>query len=160
MLFKQFFLLNEDIAKDTEAHGDVLYPSIAGDYAPAVSDPTEFWWLQWRWKHDKKLGRKFYNIDELDLRKRQYVALQSTDMPESDEWINKKDKSSAQKVFTHKTLHFRKIGKDSKDHEMLPNKGYFSIDGQLERYFKDKESGNWPEMAEDSDWTKYKLAQK
>lgn len=155
MRFREW-LITEDIAQDSEAHGDVMYPSIAGDYAFAVSDPTEFWWLQWRWKMDKKLGRKFHNIDQNEFEKRKYVALGCPNMPDQ-EWKHQEDRRSALSVNTVSHLRFKKIGKDSKENKFLPSKGYLSIDGKLEKIFNDQHTGTWQQMASDSDWTKYWL---
>lgn len=157
MKFKTW-LLTEDIASDSEAFGDVLYPSTAADYPYAVSDPTEFWWLQWRWEMDKdKIGRPFHNIDEKEFRSRKYVAIQSTELPDSEkEWTHKPSKDSTQSVHTHNSLIMKKIGKNSKEQKKLPDNIYLSIDGRLEQHFGDKDQNKWPEAAPDTDWTNYK----
>ena len=156
MLSFREFLLLEDIGQDSESFGDVLHPSSAGDYMYAVSDPIEFWWLQWRWEHDKKIGRKFHGLDPESIQKVPYVTLQSTDMPDlSDKpWKHKKGNNPSQKVEKVHRLSIRGFGKHSKDNKLTPNLPYFSVDGDLEHYFKDKHSGKWPEQAADTDWTR------
>jgi hypothetical protein len=153
----KFWLLTEDIANDLDVMGNLFYPTTAGDYMYAVSEPIEHWWLQWKWNEAKhKLGRKFYNIDTEDFEKRDYVAIQSEDMPDAGDgfWKHRPDKDKpAISVKRHCDL-MLKIGKNSKNIKKLDGVLMKVFVKPLEDIFKDKPSGKWPSAASNKRWDK------
>jgi len=153
--FKQW-LITEDITDDPDAFGDLFYPTTAGDYAYVSSDPTEHWWLQWKWTNEKDLGRSFHNIDAEEFEKRDYVAIQSNDMPAASGsgWKHRRERHAPLSVRRHYDLGQKKIAKHGADKtSFLGNnhgmKGYYL---PLDQIFGDKPSGQWPEQAANTRW--------
>ena len=96
MQFKQF-LLNEDLDADAGSswfYGNQLFPSDAYDMAQAYSVPPEVQFMKNRWKLEKKLGRKFINIDYPKEERYKFTSIYSKTMPEaggSEGWKHKPD---------------------------------------------------------------------
>lgn len=149
------WLLKESIAADNETFGDVQYVSQPSDYPYSTSDPNEFYWLKWRWKMDRRIGRPFHNIDVDDFERRKFISVGSADMPDAGDGFSKHKPSNrpSQVVKTHDTLGMLD-GTNSKNLKSVSSPKYLSIDGELEQRFGDKHSGKWPQAASDIDWTK------
>lgn len=98
MRFKQF-LLNEDLSADDGSHwfyGSQLFPSDAYDWPEAYPSPAEMKFLLARWDKEKKLGRKFINIDQKNASKQKFTSVYSATMPDSsnEPWKHKSDSRS------------------------------------------------------------------
>lgn len=159
--FKQW-LLTEDIEDDTDAFGQFFMPTTAGDYLYAASDPTEHWWLQWKWAQEREvIHRPFHNIDAKEFEKRDYVAMQSETMPAASGpgWKHKPDVNSKNiSVHRHYDLGQRKIAKHGADTNafLTGNQGLTGYRLPLDQMFGDKPTGKWPEQAEDKRWCRKK----
>lgn len=102
MNFREWLAINEEenrVWPGSEKYGanannidwDLVYPTTAGDYVGAVSNPKKFWWMQWEWERGAEIGRPLDNIDRGVLR-RQYVSLNSKTAPDDQTWRHKPDK--------------------------------------------------------------------
>ena len=154
MRFKDWLVLEDFDANDSDQIGDLFYPTNAGDYAYAANDPGEHWWLQWKWAQEQQQGRPFHNIDTKEFEKRGYVAVQSTSLPDGP-WKNKKDQGSSVEIKKLDDLGPLKIGKNSKDRKYIKTKGVMvQWTLPLEKMFGDEPSGKWPEAASDKPWSR------
>lgn len=153
--FKQW-LFNEDIAESPDAFGDLFYPTDAGDYAYASSDPSEHWWLQWKWWQEKRHGRKFHNIDQKEFEKRNYTSIKSLDMPDlSDKsWRHKEVDNPSVEVETDVEMGARKWGKNAKENKLQVYRPMRGIVLPLDQIFGDKPSGKYPQAASTDRWRK------
>lgn len=154
MRFKHWLLTEDFKATDSDATGDALYPTNAGDYAVAADNPLEHWWLQKKWDQEKKQGRQFYNIDQDEFLNRGYTAIQSLTMPDK-RWRHKPDRKADVKIVQVKDLQQIGVAKDSKSRNpVMPQAAMLQWILPLDDIFKDKSSGKWPEMASNKRWRK------
>lgn len=93
MTFKEF-LLREDLNADPGSswfYGNQLLPSDAYDGAESFAEPAEMKFLQTRWNLEKKLGRKFDNIDLKNWEGRKFTSVYSNTMPDCGDGFWKHD---------------------------------------------------------------------
>jgi|APSaa5957512535_1039671.scaffolds.fasta_scaffold28798_4 hypothetical protein len=181
MKFKEW-LINEDGFGGGSGGGsswDLLYPTIAGDYASAVSEPLEHYFLQWKWDRgtDPDIGRVLHNIKNDDFQRVDYSSVESTTMPDAGEgfWKHKEDdgSKSSTKPYRLPELKWLCMGETSKDTKYvdMENAGKIKIwsgaggptsihdDTDLDQIFhdEDRHSHKWPTINPeymDSEWTK------
>lgn len=97
------FLLNEDGFDDSGSdwfYGSVLLPSDAPDWAYARPHPADFKFLQSRWERERKMGRKFHNLDLDDTLNTKFISVYSNTMPDAGDgfWKHKPDSRPNLKV--------------------------------------------------------------
>jgi hypothetical protein len=95
MRFKEFLLVEfgfSDSGSDW-FYGSYLYPSDAFDWEDAVHAPPDFKFLKSRWERERKLGRKFYNLDIDKVLASKFTSVYSNTMPEAGEgqWKHRPD---------------------------------------------------------------------
>jgi hypothetical protein len=95
MKFKEFLLMEfglSDAGSDW-FYGNMLVPSDAFDWSYAFQEPPDFVFLKSRWKRERKMGRKFHNLDLDDTLKTKFTSVYSNTMPAASGpgWKNKPD---------------------------------------------------------------------
>ena len=104
MNFREWLALNEEEnrvwpgsetfgAKNNNFDWDVIYPTTAGDYVASISNPKDFWWMQWEWERGSKIGRLLDNINK-EVLDRRYVSLDAKTAPDDQTWRHKPDKEN------------------------------------------------------------------
>jgi hypothetical protein len=157
MTFKEWLLLEDMSAGDDDLTGDLFYPTQAGDYVYATNDPHEHRWLQWKWDQERKQGRKFHNIDQQEFEKRGYSNVHSPLMPEagSGHWKHRANERKTLEVEKHDDLMQYGCWKNSKTPNPLHGNVMIQVTNPLDRIFKDKTSGKWPEAASSKRWDRF-----
>lgn len=115
MNFKEWLVINEDGGDDDSDwfYGSYLRPSDAFDWPDAWPYPADFMFLQSRWKKERALGRKFYNIDLDDVLKTKYISIYSNTMPNEGWWVNKEDSGPNLTVDFDAKLELRGVSKSA-----------------------------------------------
>lgn len=83
----------------------LLYPTRAGDYPAASSEPLELRWLQKKWKIGDESSRPLYNIDLKSFDKIKYVVPKSVTMPDDKPWKHRPDNRPNIEVLTGQDLY-------------------------------------------------------
>lgn len=155
MKFKEFLLLEfgfSDSGSDW-FYGNSLYPSDAFDWEDAVHEPPDFKFLQVRWKREKKLGRKFYNLDVDKTLKSKFTSVYSNTMPDAGFgfWKHKKDSKANLTIDNDADLELIGHGKTHKKVTIL-RKSNDLIDNKekLDNLFG-KFEPKYPELSKDFD---------
>ncbi len=138
------WLLKEDVEYQSELTGDLFIPTSADDAPSSFSDPSDLWWLQWKWDQESKHGREFFGIDLDSFQKIKYLSLKSNTLPNNQSWKHQEDNRPNFDVL--KVNDFDSLGFDGK---ILKHKPMVTMPLPLEKIFKDKNSGSWQQMAKD-----------
>ena len=157
MTFKEWLLLEDIASGEDDPNGDFLYPTDAGDYAYVTNSPQEHQWLQWKWRQEKKQGRKFHNINQPEFDKRTYVSMKSNTMPEAGSGFWKHKPDGAENVEAKKTDDLQAFGywKNSKTPRILTNPAIIQVTQPLEKIFGDAPSGKFEKLIEGSGFRDY-----
>ena len=116
MRFKEFLIL-ESGAGDSGSdwfYGNSTYPSDAFDWPDQWKYPSDFLFLQSRWKRERdEWGRKFYGLDPQSTIDTKFTSIESITMPGNDKWKHRKNKRKNLKINNDAKLQLTGISKTS-----------------------------------------------
>jgi len=135
-------------------YGSYLLPSDAFDWQYAYPYPQDYLFLQSRWNGDRKLGRKFINMDIDPIINQKFVSLKSNNMPGEHSWENQPDRPDRPdvSVIHDDWMGLIGVGKKSDDiNKLVVSNDLLDMTDKLNRIFG-KFTPKYTQEAEDSPW--------
>lgn len=134
--------------------GSYLLPSDAFDWQYAYPYPQDYLFLQSRWEGDRKMGRKFINMDIDPIIKQNFVTLKSNTMPGEESWVHRPDNRPNVTVDKNAWIGMIGIGKRSDDiNKLVHANDLLDKTKELNQTFGEFIS-KYPQEAEDKPWVK------
>lgn len=134
--------------------GNYLMPSDAFDFQYAYPYPSDYFFLGSRWKMDRKMGRKFINMDIDPIINQPIVNIKSNTMPGDESWEHKTD--NRPNVTIEKNPWYGMIGIGSKTddiNKLVRANDLLDLKDKLNNLFG-KFEPSYAQEAEDSIWIK------
>lgn len=134
--------------------GNYLLPSDAFDWQYAWPYPSDYFFLQSRWKKDRIAGRKFINMDIDPVLNDKFIDIKSNTMPDERPWKHRPDDRPNLTINHDAKLMLMGIGKNSTDiNKLVKSNDLLDKTEDLNKKFGTFTSSLQPE-AEDKPWTK------
>jgi hypothetical protein len=136
--------------------GNYLLPSDAYDWSYARQYPSDYFFLQSRWKKDIENGRKFINMNIEPTLQDKFVDIKSNTMPDEKPWIHRPDDRPNLSIDYDAKLMLMGIGKNSTDiNKLVKCNDLLDKTDQLNKLFG-KFTSSIEQEAVDKPWLNFK----